>query len=194
MSQVRSAGNNTQAQWRLSAKILSPCALEKSKWVFTYLCFKKGKWNVCKISFTMYLVHHCCQTNWSVGKHHSSKIQSTSGHLLQSQRLLQFFLLTTNSAPVRAAASWFKLPMGCLKWACAFLHLACCYSWFLCSLWTTSLLRNSPLQSSSGVGGSWTALHGAFELCLLSTALRMAKKREPEVSAVISLKSFLCKG
>jgi len=55
-------------------------------------------------------MHHYSKTDWSVGKHCLSKIQSTAGHLLQSQRLLQFLLLT-NSVPSHAAVSWFRLPV-----------------------------------------------------------------------------------
>lgn len=85
--------------------------------------------------------------------------------------------------------------------ACTFLHWACYCLWSLCSLGTTSSLRNSSILSGSGPEckapewGSCTSLHGTFELCHLSTVLCVAKKKcEPKAFVVISLKSFPCRG
>lgn len=168
------------------AKIISCCALERSSNQCLLICtciLKKGK----EIHSKTNIIHvsYCFRTNRPVGKHHLSKIKLTSHHLLQSQ-LSPLFSSWQTRLSFYFAISWFKLPVGCLKWACTVLYWTYYYSWFLCSLWTTSLLRNSLLQSSSGVWDLWTALHGAFELCLLSTALCMAKKRNVSLKHIQS--------
>lgn len=164
---------------------MSCCALERSSNQCLLICILKTEREV-RSKTNIIHVLYCCRTNRSVGKHHLSKIKLTACHLLQSQLLPQFSSWQTHLSSY-SAISWFKLPVGYLKWACTVLYWTYYYSWFLCALWTTSLLRNSLLQSSSGVWDLWTALHGAFELCLLSTALHMAKKRNVSLNHIQSL-------